>query len=91
MLEFSQLVRHKKNCWIDLSYTMTKRKGLLHELTIIDLCLNVDQKILIGSDYPYQSPADVIDFVKNKLSISLPAKKLELVLMVLLLEEVWSF
>lgn len=80
MLEFSQLIRHKKNCWIDLSYTITKRKGLLHELTIIDLCLNLEQKILIGSDYPYQCPGDVIDFVKNKLANSLPEKKLELVL-----------
>ena len=68
MLELMQAIRHKKNIWMDLSYTLTKRKGLLHELMITDVCLNLSERVIIGSDYPFDHPDITYKKITNILN-----------------------
>lgn len=72
LVEFAQFARHFDDVYIDLSYTLTKYNSDYIDSQIL-FCFNeLDEKCLIGSDFPYLG-LDVFrkrsDYLTSKISV----------------------
>jgi hypothetical protein len=76
MLELFELGRMHSQILLDLSFVIMRYRGSSLDQDMAFLCHHLDQRVVIGSDFPEYTPVEVIERFQQ-LVPDLPAEKME--------------
>lgn len=74
MLDLFELVRMHENLVLDLSFTLLRYAGSSLDLDMKFVCRELDQRLIVGSDFPEYTPRQAFDRI-IELTADLPSEK----------------